>query len=140
MGSFRRIVMDMRRAGLLLGVLAFLIQTAGWATAAPSMAAAQVGAGGAFIIPICATDGVKMVAVDDSGQPVSPDGETPDAAKKDHCPLCPVVVALGLPAVAAAELRPPDERRHDVSALPGLRIAAGWFLSTLQARAPPAAA
>ncbi|WP_391346735.1 hypothetical protein [Azospirillum sp. A23] len=52
------------------------------------------------------------------------------------CPLCPLIGGLAMP--------PPDlpmtrasVGRHSPEVLPGDVIAAGWFLSTLQARAPP---
>lgn len=128
----RRIVITgsgaLRRIGLLIGAVAFLLQLTVWSVNAPAVAAGSV-------IPLCTADGLRML-------PVGPDGQ-PGPEKADHgamgCPLCPVMQGLSVPPPAVAPDTPCEILRHGPAALPGERIAAGWFLSTLQARAPPAA-
>ncbi len=125
------------RAGLMAGVLAFLVQIMAWAVTMPTMAlaAAQPAAAGT-VITICTADGLKDIAL------AAPDrgAEEPTAKiiTSDHCPLCPVMSGAGLPPVdlTAQSLLLP--MRADARTLPGDVIAAGWFLSSLQARAPPA--
>ncbi|WP_236784025.1 DUF2946 family protein [Azospirillum humicireducens] len=101
-------------------------------------------------IVICTPDGFKTVALDgraSAGDPArfglteselvnSDTGKSDPAISGASCPLCPLVGGLAMP--------PPDLRmarasvgRYGPEALPGDAIAAGWFLSTLQARAPP---
>ncbi len=87
-------------------------------------------------ITICSVDGVKTIKIGPDGQAI-PDDDQGKAGVTGHCPLCPLVAGAGLPPVAPLAL--PTERvaAHDARALPGDAIAAGWFLSSLQARAPP---
>lgn len=137
-----------RRAGLAAGAIALLLQIVAWAWM-PAMIASANAAGSGLIV-ICTADGFKTVALDDHGAAGDPArfGSTestsngPDTGKSDptmsggSCPLCPLVGGLAMP--------PPDLRmarasvgRHSPESLPCDAIAAGWFLSTLQARAPP---
>lgn len=125
---------------------------AGTETAAPlaaasliaaSLTAASVTADSRQRLEICTPEGLKPVALavalavagDRAGDPAdAPSGPAPT----DHdCPLCPLVG--GLTTVSPpAQVAPAAPGRHAAIALPGDLIAAGWFLSTLQARAPPA--
>lgn len=139
----------LRHAGLLAGLLAFVMQVMVWTATMPAVAVADTGAGAtADTVTICTPGGFKSIKIGPDGR-ASPDdagantGENGDADGKDlckgHCPLCSIVGGAGLPptaplAVPAHRLALADER-----ALPGDVIAAGWFLSTLQARAPPRA-
>ncbi|WP_377807192.1 DUF2946 family protein [Azospirillum sp. A29] len=144
-----------RRAGLAAGAIALLLQVVAWAWM-PAVIASATAAESSRIV-ICTPDGFKTVVMDDHGMAGDPAGDESDSAKNDSgqsglgqgdllqgdllmsggsCPLCPLIGGLALP--------PPDLRmtrasvgRHSPEALPGDVIAAGWFLSTLQARAPP---
>lgn len=122
----------MRRFGLCAAAMAFLLQVVAWAWMVP--VAAATADGGATSIVICTVDGYKTIQLDD-GQAPAPDK---DGATASHgCPLCPLVAGLGL-AAPPPVIGPDIVFRHGPEALPGAAIAAGWFLSTLQARAPPA--
>ncbi|MBP2232609.1 hypothetical protein J2847_005940 [Azospirillum agricola] len=83
---------------------------------------------------------MKSVLLDAHGlasDPAQPPAEkSPDGKAEGHCPLCPLVGGLGL-ASAQWSVMPSDVKRHGPMALPGSQIATGWFLATLQARAPP---
>ncbi|WP_207483004.1 DUF2946 family protein [Arenibaculum pallidiluteum] len=121
-----------RCIGLVAGALAFLVQVIAWSWF-PAMTASA-----AETVPICSADGITyhVVQVD----PDAPSGEQP-AGKGGHgCPLCPLVSGLSVPPPDAVLVLPAAMVRQGSIALPGERIAAGWFLSTLQARAPPTAA
>ncbi len=87
-------------------------------------------------IAICSVDGVKTIKIGPDGQAL-PDDDQGKADASGHCPLCPLVGGAGLPPVPP--LVAPKERvaAHDARALPGDVIAAGWFLSSLQACGPP---
>jgi hypothetical protein len=139
---------DRRRRciGLMAGVVAFLCQLLAWAWYPPAAIADTV------TIPICSPDGVIYTSVPAGvsagfGAAIK-DGPAKDAlAKEDSfdkgnhgCPLCPLVTGLSLPPPPAEIASAGDLSRHDSASLPGAHIAAGWFLSSLQARAPPAAA
>ncbi|MFD1626061.1 DUF2946 family protein [Azospirillum griseum] len=131
-----------RRVSLLAGAVALLLQIVAWAWM-PAMAAPLPGAGGGdgpSRIVICTPDGFKTVLLDAQGAPIQTDADrnadTDTAMSGGSCPLCPLIGGLALPPPLAL-LTPDDVGRHGPEALPGDRIAAGWFLSTLQARAPP---
>lgn len=86
-------------------------------------------------LTICTSYGLKVVAVDADGTPLS--SHDSGTGETDHgCPLCSLVSGLSVPPRIERAL-PVDSVRHGPQGLPGERIAAGWFLSTLQARAPP---
>lgn len=143
----------MKRIGPMAGALALLFQVMSWAwmgagmgagteTAAPlaaaSLIAASLTADSRQQLAICTPEGLKPVALavagDRAGDPAdAPSGPPPT----DHdCPLCPLVG--GLTTVSPpAQVAPASPGRNAAIALPGDLIAAGWFLSTLQARAPP---
>lgn len=121
------------RIGLLAGMLAFVLQILAWAWMPAWVAAAN--AAHPEQIVICTVEGFKTVTLDAAAGVAV--GEKPAPKAGDGgCPLCPVMggLAMAPPAVAVT---PADIGRHGVQALPGSQIAAGWFLSTLQARAPP---
>ena len=138
--------------GLTVGVVAFLFQLFAWAWCPP------VAVADTLTIPICTPVGMiyKTVSSDAGLQAaglqtaVLPDaGGATDSGTDggmdikilDHgCPLCPLVAGLSVPPPDIDIALPGDLSRHGSIGLPGERIAAGWFLSTLQARAPPSAA
>ncbi|WP_244592437.1 DUF2946 family protein [Azospirillum palustre] len=134
-----RSVMDrVRRTGLLAGALAFVVQMMVWSATMPAMALDGMPAG-AEAIAICSADGIKTIVIGSDGQPSSDDGSGSTGPVKDHCPLCPTVTGAGLPPQAQTAVPAETMAAADARALPGAAIAAGWFLSSLQARAPPAA-
>ncbi|CAO3415876.1 DUF2946 family protein [Azospirillum doebereinerae] len=124
-----------RWAGLAAGAVALLLQIVAWAWM-PAMTA-HAGTVDSDRIVICTPGGLKTMVVGDHGANIAPDtGQAEPAMSGGSCPLCPLVGGLALP--------PPDLRMmrvtagtHGPEALPGDLIATGWFLSTLQARAPP---
>lgn len=124
-----------RRAGLAAGAIALLLQVIAWAWMPALIASANAAESNRIVI--CTPDGFKTVVLADHET-----GDDPAAAKSKSaisggsCPLCPLIAGLAMP--------PPDVRmvptatsRHSPELLPGELIAAGWFLSTLQARGPP---
>lgn len=125
------ITLRMRRYGLCAAATAFLLQVIAWAWMAPIASVAEDG--GSTSIVICSIDGYKTIQLDDGQAPAT---DTDNAASSHGCPLCPLVAGLGL-AAPVAVIGPRVVLRHGPEALPGAAIAAGWFLSTLQARAPP---
>lgn len=139
-----------RRAGLAAGAIALLLQVVAWAWMPAVIASANAAESSRIVI--CTPDGFKTVVMDDHGMAGDPAGDESNSAQNNSgqgdllqgdllmsggsCPLCPLIGGLAMP--------PPDLRmtrasvgRHSPEALPGDVIAAGWFLSTLQARAPP---
>lgn len=121
----------LRRIALLIGAVAFLLQVTAWTIGAPAAAAGMT-------IPVCTTDGVQLVLFGPDGQP-APDKPDQGDHEAMGCPLCPLVQGLSLPPPVLAPVTPAEVLRHGPTMLPGDRIAAGWFHSTLQARAPPVA-
>lgn len=123
----RRPLPALRRISLLIGATAFLLQILTWSVYAPAMAAGEA-------VAICSIEGMIVVHLDADGQPITPEKTAPD---NKHCGLCLLAQGLGAaPATINAQL-PLRVVHHGAEALPGAAIAAGWFLSTLQARAPP---
>ncbi|WP_236784023.1 DUF2946 family protein [Azospirillum humicireducens] len=133
----RPLIDRIRRVGLLAGALAFVLQMMVWSMAMPAMAMGGAPAG-AEAVTICSVDGFKTVFIGSDGQPVAPEDGSGGAAK-DHCPLCPTVTGAGLPPQVQTAVPAESMAMADARTLPGEVIAAGWFLSSLQARAPPAA-
>jgi hypothetical protein len=125
--SPRRPLRTLRRIGLLIGAAAFLLQMLTWSVYAPAMAAGEA-------TEICTAEGMIIVLLDADGQPITPEKTAPD---NKHCGFC--LLAQGLAAAPTTIIASPPQNvaRHGAEALPGAVIAAGWFLSTLQARAPP---
>lgn len=124
-----------RRLGLVAGAVAFVLQILAWAWMPAWIAAAN--AADTDRIVICTAEGFKTITLhgaDDAGTT----GEKPAAEPAGSgCPLCPLVGGLAM-APPVMMVVPAEVGRHGSRALPGSQIAAGWFLSTLQARAPPA--
>ncbi|MFS2012078.1 DUF2946 domain-containing protein [Azospirillum sp. CT11-132] len=125
----------MRRAGLAAGAIALLLQIVAWAWMPALISSANVADSDRMVI--CTPDGFKTVVGSDHGTDGDPAaGKTEPIMSGGSCPLCPLIGGLAMP--------PPDLRmvpamasRHSPELLPGELIAAGWFLSTLQARGPP---
>ena len=122
----------LRRIALLIGAVAFLLQVTAWMVGAPAMAAGMT-------VPVCTTDGVLLVQFGPDGQPAADKADPTADHEAMGCPLCPLVQGLSLPPPVPAPVTPAELLRHGPTMLPGERIAAGWFHSTLQARAPPVA-
>ncbi len=130
-----------RWTSLLAGAVALLLQIVAWAwmpavimsaNAAVPTIEAKTGR-----IVICTPDGFRTVMLDDHGTPTDSDRGVPrPALSGDSCPLCPLLGGLALPP-PALRVMPANVPLHSQQVLPSERIAAGWFLSTLQARAPP---
>lgn len=126
--SRRGLLQTLRQAGVMAGAAAFLLQMLTWSVYAPAMAA-----GGETVL-ICTIDGMTEITLGPDGQPVSPDKAKAEA---NHCGFCLLANGLTTPPLSAAASPPVQLARHGAEALPGGLIAAGWFLSTLQARGPP---
>lgn len=123
------------RIGLTAGALALLFQLFAWTLIMPATSAPISG------IAICTAEG--LVHLDLEGPPADADllANHPAGHPADHpgggsCPLCPLVGGLHLPPPLPLVVRD-AMTRHSPAALPGALILTGWFLSTLQARAPP---
>ncbi|WP_434623024.1 DUF2946 family protein [Azospirillum sp. B2RO_4] len=127
---------------LLLQVIAW-----GWMPMVPGAARA----GETASLPICSSGGLTTIQLDaplygigefglasDDGDPDKSPDHAPSSTGPGtgHCPLCPLVAGLALPPPPLT-VGPPLAMASDTRLLPAERIAAGWFLSTLQARAPP---
>ncbi|CBS89553.1 protein of unknown function (plasmid) [Azospirillum lipoferum 4B] len=144
-------VQQVRRLGLLAGMAALLLQVIAWSWM--PVATAVAGTGGTTSLLICSAGGFTTIDVDpaeygpaeygialigvdrDAGD--SPGGTSdPTPFGSGHCPLCPLIAGLALPPPPLT-VGPVVVAASDTSLLPGERIAAGWFLSTLQARGPP---
>ncbi|MCG5238724.1 DUF2946 family protein [Azospirillum doebereinerae] len=121
-----------RRIGLTAGALALLFQLFAWTLTMPATFAPLNE------IAVCTAEG--LVHLDVEGPPSGAELPTEHPAKHPDggsCPLCPLVGGLHLPP--PLHLVSQDAvTRHSPVALPGALILTGWFLSTLQARAPPA--
>ncbi|WP_247893740.1 DUF2946 family protein [Azospirillum endophyticum] len=125
-----------RRAGLAAGAIALLLQIVAWAWM-PAMIAPAEAADGDRIV-ICTPDGFKTMVWGDHDAASDPAAGKDDSAMSGgSCPLCPLVGGLAMPP-PDVRVMPAMARRQGSTLLPGDLIAAGWFLSTLQARGPPA--
>lgn len=125
--SPRRSLRTLRRVSLLIGAAAFLLQMLTWSVYAPAMAAGEA-------TEICTAEGMITAFLDADGQPITPEKTAPDSK---HCGFCLLVQGVGAAPTGINVRLPLNVARHGAEALPGVVIAAGWFLSTLQARAPP---
>lgn len=132
-------------AALLLQVIAWGWMPLGTGT----MGGGIAQAGETVSLPICSSGGLTAIQADagdfgigefgiayDDDQGKSPD---PALSGTGHCPLCPLVTGLALPPPPLT-VEPALAVARDTGLLPAERLAAGWFLSTLQARAPPSLA
>ncbi|MBP2299017.1 DUF2946 family protein [Azospirillum picis] len=123
-----------------------MLQVVAWGWMLPTMGVAQAESTLPWLI--CTADGLKVVAADatsgggngpeEAAEKPSKSGSQDGDHAAGHCPLCPLVAGLALPPPPTL-VHPLPMTARDPRLLPGERIAAGWFLSTLQARAPPAA-
>ncbi|WP_247883758.1 DUF2946 domain-containing protein [Azospirillum sp. B21] len=144
-------VRQVRRLGLLAGMAALLLQVIAWGWLPVAIAAA--GTGETTSLQICSAGGFATIDVDPAefgpanygialtGEDHAADdghGGTSDPTPfgSGHCPLCPLIAGLALPPPPLT-VEPAMAVASDTRLLPGERIAAGWFLSTLQARGPP---
>nr|WP_255636089.1 DUF2946 family protein [Azospirillum sp. 412522] len=129
----------------MAGMLALLLQVIAWGWMPLTVGIAQ--AGGIVSLPICSSGGLTTIGVDAAdygpdGFGTAPDGDSrgklPDStpAGTGHCPLCPLVAGLALPPPPLT-VGPAVAVIRDIRLLPAEWTADGWFLSTLQARAPP---
>ncbi|WP_247871878.1 DUF2946 family protein [Azospirillum sp. TSO35-2] len=139
---FSRVTMRrVRRLGLMAGVAALLLQVIAWGWMPSIVGTARAGDDSTVLI--CSVDGLKSVILDaqddGAGDAAAPSGtpSKPSPYGTGHCPLCPLMSGLALPPPPTS-IGPTLAEARDSRPLPGERIAAGWFLSTLQARAPPA--
>ncbi|MBY6264881.1 DUF2946 domain-containing protein [Azospirillum sp. 412522] len=124
-----------RRVGLAAGAIALLLQIVAWAWMPAMVASADAADSDRMVI--CTPDGFKTMVWGDhgtGGDAVS--GKTESAMSGGSCPLCPLIGGLAMPP-PDMRMVPAMSRRHSPELLPGDLIAAGWFLSTLQARGPP---
>ena len=128
-------------AALLLQVIAW-----GWMTSVTG----TVGTGETAALLICSSGGLTTIQADAADYGIAEfgvvldedgDGKSPESSHSGtgHCPLCPLVAGLALPPPLLA-VGPAFAAARDTRLLPAERIATGWFLSTLQARAPPSRA
>lgn len=135
----RMTVRRVRRLGLVAGMAALLLQVIAWGWM-PLMSSGVAQAGETVSLAICSSGGLTTIqAAADFAIPHDGDhGKSPDQAPSGtgHCPLCPLVTGLALPPLLLA-VGPALAMDRDTRLLQAEHVAAGWFLSTLQARAPP---
>ncbi|WP_236783807.1 DUF2946 family protein [Azospirillum humicireducens] len=135
----------------MAGLVALLLQVIAWGWMPVATAVARTG--GTASLLICSAGGFATIDMDPAeygpaeygfdaigvdrdagGSDGGTSGPTPFGS--GHCPLCPLIAGLALPPPPLT-VGPAMSVAGDTRLLPGGRIAAGWFLSTLQARAPP---
>lgn len=154
-------VRQVRRLGLFAGMAALLLQVIAWgwmpiALSGEATAAARTGettplqicsAGGFATIDVDPAEygpaiygmvlaGIALAGMDHAGGDNHGGSSDPNPFGSGHCPLCPLIAGLALPPPLLT-VEPAMAAAGDTRLLPGERIAAGWFLSTLQARGPP---
>lgn len=122
------------RAAVMAGGMALLLQLLGWAFLIP-VANAATGE----TVMICTQQGMASIVLPDGPSPDSliPDGKA-TLSMGDDCPVCGLVAGLTAPPPLLTVVLPVSVVAHSSIGLPGQHIAAGWFLSRLKARAPPA--
>ena len=109
---------------VIAAALAFALQIFAWAWSPAMLAAGEA-------LEICTADGLTTITVGGAD-------DVPAGVKTMSCPLCPLVAGLAPPPQAPLVLEAPVRMaRQTTYPLPGAQIAAGWFLATRQARAPP---
>lgn len=141
----RMTVRRVRRLGLVAGMAALLLQVIAWGWM-PLMISGNAQAGETASLAICSSGGLTTIQADEAGFGLGELGFAPDSDQEKspepahsgtgHCPLCPLVTGLALPPPLLA-VGPALAMARDIRLLPAEHVAAGWFLSTLQARAPP---
>lgn len=121
-------------AAVMAGGMALLLQLLGWAFLIP-VANAATGE----TVMICTPQGMASIVLPDGPSPDSliPDGKA-TLSMGDDCPVCGLVAGLTAPPPLLTVVLPVSVVAHSSIGLPGQHIAAGWFLSRLKARAPPA--
>ncbi|WP_244433995.1 DUF2946 family protein [Azospirillum sp. B506] len=140
-------VRQVRRLGLVAGMAALLLQVVAWSwMPLPTGPIGAARTGETVSLPICSSGGLTTIQADAADYGVGASGvahdddhgrsQDPAHSGTGHCPLCPLVAGLALPP-PQPPLGPTAAMARDTGLLPAERIAAGWFLSTLQARAPP---
>ncbi|ALJ39095.1 MULTISPECIES: DUF2946 domain-containing protein [Azospirillum] len=132
--GFRSIGRRLGRAAVMVGGVALLLQLLGWAFLVP-VANATTGE----TVMICTPQGMASITLPDGPPPESllPDGK-PTLSMGEDCPVCGLVAGLTAPPPLLTVVLPVSVVAHSSIGLPGQHIAAGWFLSRLKARAPPA--
>jgi len=141
----RMTVWRVRRLGLVAGMAALLLQVIAWGWM-PLMISGSARAEETVSLAICSSGGLTTIQADAAGYGIGEPGFAPDSdqekspdpahSRAGHCPLCPLVTGLALPPPLLA-VGPALAMVRDTRLLPAEHVAAGWFLSTLQARAPP---
>ncbi|WP_247894348.1 DUF2946 family protein [Azospirillum sp. B510] len=125
----------------MAGMVALLLQVIAWGWMPLASGAPRNGEMAPLLI--CSSGGLTSIAVDAADYAIGDNGsqKAPDHAVTGlgHCPLCPLVAGLA-PPPPPLTVGPALAMTDDTRLLPAERIAAGWFLSTLQARAPPSIA
>lgn len=140
----RMTVRRVRQLGLVAGMAALLLQVIAWGWMPVSAGTTGSGiaqAGETVSLAICSSGGLTTIQAAAADFVIPHDGDpgkSPDPASPGtgHCPLCPLVTGLALPPPLLA-VGPALAMDRDTRLLPAEHVAAGWFLSTLQARAPP---
>ncbi|CAO3435718.1 DUF2946 family protein [Azospirillum endophyticum] len=132
----------------MAGMAALLLQVIAWGWLTPVTGTAK--AGETAVLLICSSGGLTTIEADaadygivDPGSAHNADGQGKPSDSPHpgtgHCPLCPLVAGLALPPPPLT-VDPAVAMARDTRLLPAERLATGWFLSTLQARAPPSLA
>lgn len=138
----------------MAGMAALLLQVIAWGWMPVASAVARTGetsslqicsAGGFATIDVDSAEfgpanyGIALIGVDHDAGDGHGGTSDPTPFGSGHCPLCPLIAGLALPPPPLT-VEPAMAVAGDTRLLPGERIAAGWFLSTLQARGPPLSA
>lgn len=125
----------LRRIGLLIGAVAVLVQLIAW-SALPMTAMGLTTASAADDLAMCSVHDTGSAASEADAQPATPDA----AAHHGHgCPLCTLVQGMSGPPPISAACAPVTLSVVQAVPMSGELVAAAWFLSSLQARAPPVA-
>lgn len=145
----RTTVRQVRRLGLVAGMAALLLQVIAWGWMplnSGAMGSGTAQAAETVSLATCSSGGLTTIQADAAGFGIGELGIAPDSDRErspepahsgtGHCPLCPLVSGLALPPPLLA-VGPVLAMARDTRLLPAEHSAAGWFLSTLQARAPP---
>lgn len=120
-----------RRIGLLIGAVAMLVQLIAWS--ALPMATTGLAADD---LAMCSVHDATSAASETDAGPVTSDA----AAHHGHgCPLCTLVQGLSGPPPTNAACAPVTLTVVQTVPMSGELVSAAWFLSSLQARAPPVA-
>jgi hypothetical protein len=125
----------LRRIGLLIGAVAMLVQLIAWSSLPMATMALAMDLA-ADDLAMCSVHDTTSAASETDARPVAPDA----AAHHGHgCPLCTLVQGLSSPPPISAACAPVTLTVAQTVPMSGELVAAAWFLSSLQARAPPVA-